>query len=150
MQRKIAMSSKPSPTHEAPRVLLAEDDQELRAVLVQALRKNGYQVTECGDGFRLLDHLGSVLRSPEVLASDPVRFDLVISDIRMPGVTGMSVLEGVSLFEGFCPVILITAFGDEETHAQAKRLGAAAIFDKPFDINDLLLKVRQIAGVKPH
>ena len=41
-------------------------------------------------------------------------------------------------------MILITAFGDEETHAKAHRLEAAAIFDKPFDIEDLLAKVREI------
>ena len=41
-------------------------------------------------------------------------------------------------------MILITAFGDEETHLQAKKFNAAAMFDKPFDIDDLLNKVRQL------
>jgi len=134
------------PEKSRPRILVAEDDGEMRAVLVEALRGNGYQVTECSDGFRPLNHLGSVLLSPEVLGGESEEFDLVISDIRMPGVTGLSILEGVRLFEGFPPVILITAYGDEDTHTEAERLGAAAIFDKPFDVDDLLAKVRDIAS----
>jgi CheY-like chemotaxis protein len=47
--------------------------------------------------------------------------------------------------EGFPPVILITAFGDEKTHEQAYLFGAAAVFDKPFDIEDLVTKVQEIA-----
>jgi DNA-binding response OmpR family regulator len=62
----------------------------------------------------------------------------------MPGVTGLEVLEGTREYKEFPPMILITAFGDEETHDQARRLGAAAIFDKPFDIDELLAKVREI------
>jgi DNA-binding response OmpR family regulator len=42
-------------------------------------------------------------------------------------------------------VILITAFGDEETYAEARRLGAAAVLDKPFDLDDLVAKVREVA-----
>jgi DNA-binding NtrC family response regulator len=45
---------------------------------------------------------------------------------------------------GFPPTILITAFGDDETHAEAERYRVAAFFDKPFDIEDLLVKVREI------
>ena len=83
-------------------------------------------------------------------AKDPEPFDLIISDIRMPGITGMTILDGVQLFEGFPPMILITAFGDEETHAEAKRLGVAAIFDKPFDLDELLRKVVELAPIQPH
>lgn len=55
----------------------------------------------------------------------------------------------VGLFDEFPPVILITAFGDESTHDQAKRLGAAAIFDKPFNIDDLLHKASEILATRP-
>ena len=69
---------------------------------------------------------------------------LIISDIRMPGFTGMEVLEETSRKEAFPPMILITAFGDEKTHALADELGVAAMFDKPFDMDDLLAKVREL------
>jgi CheY-like chemotaxis protein len=62
----------------------------------------------------------------------------------MPGVFGLTILEGTRQRDGFPPIILITAFGDEETHAHAARLGAAAMFDKPFEIDDLLTKMRAV------
>lgn len=122
-----------------PRILLAEDDKEMRVLLNQVLRKAGYEITECPDGIVLLNHLSSYL-----FPNEQNGVDLVISDIRMPGVTGMEVLEGLADCNDLPPIILITAFGDPKTHAEAKRLGAAAIFDKPFEISKLLEKVRQI------
>ncbi|MDZ7305005.1 MAG: response regulator [candidate division KSB1 bacterium] len=125
----------------APHVLLAEDDHEMRALLARVLRKAGYEVTECSNGVELLEHLGSYFLPDE----EHEEIDLIISDIRMPGVSGLEILEGLSKHDDFTPFILITAFGDTETHAQAERFGALAMFDKPFDIDDLLAKVRKIA-----
>lgn len=141
------MTDKANDRGRYPRVLIGEDDAEMRSVLSEALREKGYTVVECRDGLNVLDRLGSVLLSPDVTSREPERFDLIISDIRMPGVNGMTILEGVQLFEGFPPMILITAFGDEETHAEAARLGVAAMFDKPFDIDDLMHKVEELAPV---
>jgi CheY-like chemotaxis protein len=124
-------------------ILLAEDDDEMRTFMAWVLRRKGYEVTECSTGLHLLDSLGSF-----VLSAEPVNFDLIISDIRMPGVTGLEVLEGLQAYKGFPPVILITAFGDEETHLRARQLGAVALFDKPFDLEDLLEKVSEITGVR--
>ena len=112
-------------------ILLAEDDRELRRLLATELRKEGYTVEEAGSGFDLLDLLGEfALRNKA--------FDLIVTDIRMPGLTGLSVVEGlrngITPGTSGTPVILITAFGDEETHAEAKRLGTI-IFDKPFDLD---------------
>ena len=119
-------------------ILLAEDDKEMRAMLAFALRKAGYRVTECSNGVELLTHLEPFLLPNGIGQKDVA---LIISDIRMPGFTGMEVLEGTSKKEGFPPMILITAFGDEKTHALAGKLGVAAMFDKPFDMDDLLAKV---------
>jgi CheY-like chemotaxis protein len=132
-------------SHSRPKVLVGEDDAEMRSVLSESLREKGYEVVECPDGLKVLDRLSSVLLSSAVTSKEPEHYDLIISDIRMPGVTGMSILEGVKLFDHFPPMILITAFGDEETHAEASRLGVAAMFDKPFDIDDLMHKVVELA-----
>ena len=51
---------------------------------------------------------------------------------------------GANELDNFPPIILITAFGDKETHMQAERLGAVALFDKPFDIDEMLKKVHAI------
>ena len=123
------------------RVLLAEDDDEMRVLLALTLRKSGYEVVECADGIGMLTHLAAFLL-PEEFARESV--DLIISDIRMPGVTGMEVLQGKPKKQGFPPMILISAFVDAETHALANRFGAAAIFDKPFDMDVLLKKVKDV------
>jgi two-component system, response regulator, stage 0 sporulation protein F len=78
---------------------------------------------------------------------EPPVIDVLISDIRMPGVNGMRILEGIQELPGIAPVILITAFGDQTTHDAARRWGAKAVFDKPFDVDDLLQSVHDV--VKP-
>jgi DNA-binding NtrC family response regulator len=90
-----------------------------------------------------------MLLAPEVQGKDPERFVAIVSDVRMPGATGLVVLEGVQLFDELPPMILITAFGDKETHAEAHRLGAAATLDKPFAASELLAKVREVAPPGP-
>ncbi|PKN51015.1 MAG: response regulator [Deltaproteobacteria bacterium HGW-Deltaproteobacteria-13] len=123
-----------------PHILLAEDNHDMRTLLAMSLRKNGYEVTEFADGHLMLDFYFSADSIQKEAA-----FDLIISDIRMPFLTGVEILEGLHGCEGFPPMILITAFGDEETHKQAYMLGAAAILDKPFDIDELIAKVQEIA-----
>ncbi len=126
-------------TRTVPKILLAEDDYEMRRMLAFRLRKAKYEVIECRDGYQLLDHMGN-----PVFEGQPDDFDIIISDIKMPGITGLEVLEGIYQSEWFTPMILITAFGDKETHAKAEALGAAAFFDKPFDIEKLLQKIKDI------
>ena len=123
-----------------PRILLAEDDDALRGLLAETVSGEGYEVTECRDGGEFLQCLQSFLIDDEC----SVDFDVIISDIRMPGLTGLEILEDLHEFEGFPPMILITAFGDDWTHMRAKKFGAAAIFDKPFEIDTLLAKVHEI------
>ena len=125
-------------------ILLAEDDDEMRSLLVRWLRNAGYGVTACCDGIDLLEQITEFLE-----ARKPLPYGLIISDIRMPWVTGMEILEGMKDYIGFPPVILITAFGDRATHERAEDLGAAAIFDKPFDMPDLITKVNELFKVGP-
>lgn len=126
-----------------PLVLVADDVPEMRSLLVTALSRAGYRVQECRDGWDLLKGLKSyILPMPR-----EEKVDLVISDIRMPGLTGLEVLEGAKCAEDFPPVILITAFGDEETHRQAVEGGVAVLLDKPFDLDDLVLIAQQIVPV---
>ena len=116
-----------------PRILLAEDDAEMRSLLTITLRRDGYEVVECADGIDLMERVVALLAKHK-----PHDIDLIISDIRMPWATGLQVLQGMRQYVGFPPMILITAFGDEETHNQARELGAAALLDKPFEMNELM------------
>lgn len=116
-----------------PRILLAEDEDELRSLLGWALSKDGYEVILAHDGVELLDFIALSLL--KCASEEPV--ELIVTDIRMPGWNGLQILEGIRAADWSIPVILITAFGDVEIHHEALRLGAAAIFDKPFEIQDL-------------
>jgi CheY-like chemotaxis protein len=119
-------------------VLLAEDDDDLRHLLAQTLRGEGFRVIECPDGLALAEALVSRLETGER------PFDLVVSDVRMPGVTGLSVLEELSEWEELrnLPMVLITAFGGPSLHALARRFGAVSLLEKPFDMPALLRVVR--------
>lgn len=121
------------------RVLLADDDCEMRKLLAWSLNVQGYQVTECKDGNSLMKQVGYAVHYEGVQP-----FDLIISDIRMPGSNGFQVLESARDFEELPPILLITAFPDDETRKKARELGAIAVFEKPFDIDTLMKIVRQI------
>lgn len=127
----------------AARVLLAEDDREMRALLASALRRDGYEVIEAHSGFNLLEEMGVLLQHGEAA---PV--DLIISDQRMPGFLGLEILSGLRQAGWSLPFILITGFGDRETHEEARRLGATAVFDKPFDLDELRAAV--LGVFQPH
>jgi CheY-like chemotaxis protein len=126
-----------------PRVLLAEDDEDLRLLLANALREEGLDVIECPNGLVLVETLVSHAERGE-----PV-FDLVVSDVRMPGVTGLSVLEALADWEELrsLRMVLITAFGDARIRRLARKFGAVSLLEKPFELTALTRVVRQaIAG----
>lgn len=129
----------------SPHILLAEDYLTMRQLMALLLRKEGYRVTECADGMSLLDHLSFFFLPGE--KQKPV--DLIISDIRLPRVTGMEIVMGGREKANFPPVILITAFGSPKVHEHAKRMGVAAMFDKPFNIDHLLAKVHELVTHSP-
>jgi DNA-binding NtrC family response regulator len=115
------------------RILLAEDDSEMRRLLSAILRRDNCEVIEAQSG----THLSELIAREGLMAPSDARLDLIISDIRMPGRSGLEVLAGLRRTDQTTPVILITAFGDRDTHADAHRLGALAVFNKPFDLDDL-------------
>jgi DNA-binding NtrC family response regulator len=116
-------------------ILVAEDDDAMRAFMVNTLKRGGYEVFEISDGRNLRMFLKDMALSAEKRAYPSV--DLIVSDIRMPGKTALEVLSDFKRVAKEVPVVLITAFSDAKTQRKALHLGAAAVFDKPFDINDL-------------
>jgi len=122
---------------ERPRVLLAEDDPEMRKMLAATLNGDGYEVIEAHNGMQLMHYLAT-----DNAINDNIRpIDLVVSDFRMPGRSGLDALLALRSRDWETPFILITAFGDPETHSEARRLGAFAVFDKPFDLDDFRTSV---------
>jgi two-component system, response regulator, stage 0 sporulation protein F len=130
------------PTAKRPCVLVADDDDDTRAMLAAVLRRDGYDVTEARDGHELL----------ELLAPSPLRHrtspppDIIVTDVRMPGVDGMSVLAGLRKTGWATPVILITAFANDGLRARATELRADALFTKPFDVDDVRTAVLNLLG----
>lgn len=128
-----------APVHEPPRILVAEDDSDMRLLVVEALSEDGYEIIAVPDGGRLL-----VTLAHEIVAENGAELaDLLVSDVRMPTCSGMAILEQLRASNRRMPVILMTAFGDAAAHARAEALGAL-LFDKPFDMDDLRTAVASL------
>jgi CheY-like chemotaxis protein len=122
-------------------VLLAEDDGAMRRLIASVLRTDGYDVHEVGDGVALLEEIESTLGARHERADS----FLIVADINMPGLSGLDVLAILRCAFAATPVVLITAFGDAETHAEARELGALTVLDKPFDVDALREIVHEAA-----
>ena len=121
-------------------ILLAEDDADLRSLLAITLRRDGYRVREVSDGTQLISELARL--SPDVgRRGDDL---LLITDLKLPFTDSLDVLRGLSLRRGLPNFILITAFGSDQVRQEAVALGALAVFDKPFDFDDLRGAVREM------
>lgn len=126
------------------RVALAEDDLEMRHITARALRQAGCTVVELGSGAELAQLLfTAALEHP----ADRL-VHVVLSDIRMPGCSGLDMLETLRCFDATMPVVFMTAFGDDPTRARAARLGARVV-DKPFDLDVLFAAIREALAAKP-
>lgn len=112
----------------APRALLADDDHELRRLLADELFGAGFTVDQCANGAQLLRRL---------VMPGARDYQLVVTDLRMPGLTGLEILELLRALDRRTPLILMTGFGDDQTRIAAGHLGADAFFDKPFDLAQL-------------
>jgi len=117
-----------------PRILLAEDDPDMRGLVAWALRKDGYEVIEASDGVGLLVECA-------MRAGDDA-LDMIISDVRMPDLTALEVLSALRCRDFPTPIVLITAYGDPRTRAEARALGAITVLDKPLDLTKLRATVR--------
>ena len=126
------------------RVFLAEDDAQMRRLIAESLRRDGHFVIEAQDGPALLSDLGHVFWGE---GGDPDD-SLIISDGRMPGRGGLAILHGIRKLPWCPPFILITAFADDATREEARRLGVYRLFDKPFDLDELRQTVKQLARAR--
>ncbi len=122
------------------RVLVAEDDREMRRLIVDELESRGYTVEQAEDGREL------ILRLDDLKGDADAPFDLIVSDVRMPGATGIEALALLRRARWSLPVILMTSFGDDAVHAEGHRLGALAVFDKPLDVDELMDLVAGAVG----
>jgi two-component system, NtrC family, response regulator PilR len=113
------------------KILIVEDEKSMRDVLKILLEEEAHEVTTASDGLEGL------------LSLDKDIFDLVITDIKMPKADGFNILKKVKEISPDTIVIMITAFSNTETAIEAMKLGAYDYISKPFNINELRLKVRK-------
>lgn len=111
------------------RITLAEDDDDIRTAVTMVLEDAGYQVEALASGGMLLERL-----APAILG-DPgaQRPDVLVTDVRMPGVNGLAMMEGLRANGWNAPIVIMTAFADDEMRRRVSELGTAALIDKPFE-----------------
>jgi CheY-like chemotaxis protein len=119
-------------SHRSRRILVAEDDVQMRRLVATILRSSGYRVVEACDGAEVLERVEST-----IWADRQDLFGAIVSDMNMPALTGLDVLAALRCTAVDTPFILITAYGDEGVRAEATALGAAAVLDKPIDLEEL-------------
>ena len=118
------------PQISAGRILIVDDDPEMRRVLAEFLEGEGYLVEQAADG---AEALRRVRAAP---------FESVVLDKNLDGESGLDLLPRLRALIPATPVILITAFGDERTCEEAFTRGTYDILLKPFDLDDLLEVLR--------
>lgn len=125
------------------RILIIDDEEEVRFSLQTLLERRGYATRTADNGKAAL----------EILCKD--KFDLVVLDIKMPGIGGISVLEKIRQSEGEevtaearMPIIILTGFADEGTAIKAMRLKADDYILKPFDVDQFIYVIEKCLRVK--
>src|SRR6267154_942013 len=109
-----------------PKIQLIEDDSSIACALKKELQAEGYDVAVAARGD---DGLAIALEQP---------CDVVITDLKMPGLSGLELVERLHAAKPKLPIIMITAFGTTETAIEATKLGAYDYLLKPFDMAELL------------
>jgi CheY-like chemotaxis protein len=114
------------------RILIVDDEEEMILLLRTSLSKitNGHQVEDARSGEEALDKMA--IQS----------FDLVITDLRMPGMDGLELIEQVQAYYPSTKLVLMTACGNAEIEARANRLGVQGYFTKPFVRQRMLATVQ--------
>lgn len=113
-------------------ILIVDDDHSMRFALSESLASCGYETEAVENGCEALH----VFKKK--------KFDLVLTDMRMPGMTGIDVLRGVKKLSPCIPVILVTAYGTVNTAVEAMKEGAAEFIMKPFSLDDLETIVKNV------
>jgi DNA-binding NtrC family response regulator len=118
---------------DALRILVVDDEAAQRELIGGFLRKQGHEILLAAGGAEALARV----RETQV--------DLVLSDFKMPGMSGVDLLQGVKAVNPEIPFILMTAYGTVETAVQAMKDGAADYLTKPLDLEELLLRIGRVS-----
>jgi DNA-binding NtrC family response regulator len=118
------------------RILIVDDEVPARTALAEILRDEGYTVDTVGDGFKALARI------------EEVEPDLLLTDLRMPSMDGLTLIRRLQRAEHDIPVVVMTAFGTVDTAILASRAGAVDFMVKPLDARQLLSVVERALGTR--
>ena len=120
------------------RVLVVDDETVIREGLRRVLEGEGFAVVACSGGHAALENI------------QQGEFDLIITDLKMPGMNGLELLRNVQILQPGIPVILITGYASVDTAVEAMKLGASDYLSKPFTPDVLMEKVRNALSRRAH
>ncbi len=118
------------------RILIIEDDDEMRSLLKDFIEEEGYEADSVEKGTYAFRKLMKE------------SFDLIITDIRMPGYSGLEILPELKRLQPGIPIVVITAFGSEEVYRKALSRGANAYLEKPIHFHKLKELIQKIISTK--
>ena len=130
---RVEGNAEPDPVMADKRVLVADDEMNIRKTIQDVLRRHGAHVTTCKDGYEAIALI------------EQEAFDLIISDIRMPYRTGYDIFAAAQRFREGTPVVLMTGFGYDPHHSivRASQEGLSTVLFKPFKVEQLLEETRR-------
>jgi len=117
------------------KILIVDDDQTIRLVLTEALKKKGFELEEAGSAEEALDKIR--------VAPRPNPFDLVIMDVRLPKMSGLEAVSRIRELDREAIVIVVTAYGGKEIALEAIRKGAYDYFTKPFKLEEMEIVIER-------
>ena len=118
------------------RILIIEDDEEMRSLIKDFVEEEGYEADCVEKGTYAF---GKLLKEP---------FDLIITDIRMPGFSGLDILPDLRKLKPDVSIVVITAFGSEEVYDKALQRGANAYLEKPIQLGKLSALIHEMFSLK--
>lgn len=117
-------------------ILIIEDDEAMRSLLQDFLIEEGFEVISVSNGSEAFRKLAKEF------------FDIVITDVRMPGLTGLDILPGIRKLQPASTILVITAFGSEEIEGKVLERGADAYLEKPVQLHQLKSLIHQLIDSK--
>ena len=129
-----ASTTRHAPPAGRPRILVVDDEESIRDLLSKTLALADYEVDLAPDGRTALDRLRLI------------QYDLLITDLRMPGVDGLTVIREARRLKADLPVIIITGFSSEASAIEAINLGVQGYLTKPFRVPRVLASAAKALG----
>jgi excisionase family DNA binding protein len=129
-----AAPARPVPGTARPRVLVVDDEASIRDLLAKTLALAEYDVDVAADGRSALERMRMY------------PYDLLIADLKMPGMDGLTVIREAKRYKGDLPVIIITGFSTESSAIEALNLGVAGYLTKPFRVPQVLAAAAKALG----